>query len=69
MEQYQIEANEKFFQNVIRTLNDNGIWGWPAEMEMFTKRGDKLVASSVALEKVRGIVSEDFFKNYFGNQE
>lgn len=69
MEQYQIEANEQFFQNVIRTLNQGGVWGWPAEMEIFKRQGDKLVANPGALEKVRRIVSEDFFKNYFGNQE
>lgn len=69
MEQYQIEANEQFFQNVIRTLNQGGVWGWPEEMEIFMKRGDKLVANPGALQKVRRIVSEDFFKNYFGNQE
>lgn len=65
MEKYKIQANEQFFRNVIRVLNTGGVWGWPATGEIFVKEQEKLAGSASGLKKVREIVSENFFKEFF----
>lgn len=65
MEQYQINANEQFFTNIIRVLHEGGMWGWLSEGEALRKEGDKLLGSEAAINKVERIVSEEFFKKHF----
>ena len=38
MEKYKIEANEQFFSQVLRFVKEGGVYGWPAEAEVFTKK-------------------------------
>jgi hypothetical protein len=65
MEQYMIDANEQFFRNILHYLKDDGVWGWPGAMEMFRKQDGKLAGSHQALRKVKMIVSEKFYKEFF----
>ena len=65
MEQYQVEANEKFFNNILRVLHEGGMWGWLSEQEALKKVGDKLLGSQAAINKVERIVSEEYFKKHF----
>ena len=53
MEKYKIEANEEFFSQVLRFVKDGGVYGWPAEAEVFTKKNGKLVGSPAGINKVR----------------
>lgn len=68
MEKYKIEANENFFAQVLRTINEGGVYGWPAETEIFTKKNGKLVGSPSGIHKVRQIVSKEFFNQTFQEQ-
>ena len=68
MEKYKIEANEQFFLQVLRFVKEGGVYGWPAEAEVFTKKNGKLVGSPASINKVRGIVSEEFFTKTFEEQ-
>lgn len=65
MEQFKLKANEEFFDMVIRSLKDGGCWGWPDEMEFFTKKNGKLCGSKKALYKVMHIVSNEYFNEKF----
>lgn len=65
MEAYKIKANEDFFTNIIRVLNEGGVWGWPDAAVMFTKHGDKLVGNKIANREAKKIVSEEFFNKHF----
>lgn len=65
MEQYKLDANEKFFDRVITMLNEGGTWAWPDELEIFTKQGDKLLSNQGALDKVKDIVRQSYFEKRF----
>lgn len=65
MEKFKIEANEEFFTQVLRFVKEGGVYGWPDAQEVFTKRNGKLVGSAVGINKVREIVSEEFFTKTF----
>lgn len=69
MEEYKIKANERFFEQVIACLKENGVWGWPDQLEFFTKKNGKLVGINRALTKVKGIVSPEFFTQNFEENE
>lgn len=69
MDQHQIDANEQFFDNVLRILLEGGKWGWISEGEALTKKGDQLLGSPAALNKVERIVSEKYFKKHFAIYE
>ena len=61
----QIKQNEIFFLNVIRTLNENGTYVFPAAMASFTKQNNKLIGTSKNLQHIKDIVSPEFFHAYF----
>lgn len=65
MEQYQIEANEKFFKKVIQYLKEGGVYAYPDAMETYTKEGGFLVGNAIALLKVKELVSPAFYNEYF----
>ena len=44
LKKYQIEANEKFFDNVMELVKDGGIYCWVSVNKKFIKRGGKLIA-------------------------
>jgi hypothetical protein len=69
MENYKIEANEIFFKNIIKSLNEGGLYAFPDAMEVYKKEGEFLVGSEVALSKIKDIVSEDFYNKYFKLQK
>ena len=66
MEKYQIEANERFFDNLLFVLRDGGKWGWPDTGLIFTKTGGKLTGDQAGLDQVKKIVSEKYFEKNFG---
>ena len=61
----QKKENEKFFLRVLLTLNEGGMYVYPAQMAFFTKRDGKLYATAGDLEKVKDIVTADFFSKFF----
>lgn len=69
MDAYQITANEKFFDDIIRVLLEGGKWGWLSEGEALTKKGDQLLGSVAAINKVERIVSQEYFKKHFAIYE
>lgn len=40
-------ANKIFFQNILLTLTENGVWMWPATMSMFKKKNNTLVTDNI----------------------
>lgn len=40
-------ANKIFFQNILLTLKENGVWMWPATMSMFKKKNNTLVTDNI----------------------
>lgn len=64
MENYQYVANERWFTQIIKMLNNNGYWTWPDAKETYklsdgklkplTKRGEKLL---------KEIVRKEFYNN------
>lgn len=69
MDAYQITANEKFFDDILRVLLEGGKWGWLSEGEALTKKGDQLLGSVAAINKVERIVSQEYFKKHFAIYE
>lgn len=65
---YQIKANEEFFNQTIRFLKEGGVWGWIAEQEVFTMYNGVLHGTDVALKKVSKIVSQQYFETHFAKQ-
>lgn len=63
--QQKIKQNEIFFMNVISTLNENGIYGFPNAGSMFIKKDGKLAGTVKDLETVKHLVSPEFFHKYF----
>ena len=69
MEQYKIHANEIFFKNIIDSLNEGGCYFFIDAAQIFYKSGNVLIENKKALQKVKGIVSNDFYNNYFKLKE
>ena len=61
----KIKQNEIFFMNVISTLNENGVYGFPNAGSMFIKKDGKLSGTVKDLETVKHLVSTEFFLRYF----
>lgn len=66
MEDYKIKANEEFFRQTIGVLREGGVYGWVETGHIYTLRSGKLTGDQKALDQVRKIVSEEFFKKFFG---
>lgn len=62
---YQIKANEIFFDNIISKLKEGGTYIYPAVMQIFIKKGDKLACSPEGYSAVKQIVSEKFLTDKF----
>lgn len=64
--EYEIKANEAFFEQVFELLHDGGKWGWIDEQINFTKSGEHLIApNKEAYEKVARIVSAEYLNKRF----
>jgi hypothetical protein len=66
MEPNMIEANEKFFDNLLVVLREGGVWGWPDAGVLFIKKDGKLLGDPAANREVKKIISEKYFKKNFG---
>jgi hypothetical protein len=69
LEEYQIKQNEQFFRNVINILNEGGSYVFPAAQQTYKKIGDTVVGSQDALDAVKGLVTDQFFNQYFKLEE
>lgn len=65
MEPHMIEANEKFFDNIINVLREDGIYFWPSAGVPFTKKDGKLQGDLAASREAEKIVSKKYFKKNF----
>ena len=63
--QYQINANEQFFSQMMNLLTENAKWVWPMESEMFTYKNGKFYGNKKAYKKISQIVSKKFLENNF----
>lgn len=63
--QYQIDANKRFFLDLISILEENGVWIWPGTMESFQLKNGKFEGSREAIDKVRRITDDVFIGRYF----
>lgn len=64
-EEQKKRENEKFFSSVINNLREGGKYCFPSGMAIYTKRGNKLYGTLRDLEKVRHLVSPEYFKENF----
>lgn len=60
MDNFKKEVNGKWFNQLLNSLNDGGVWIYPDIMEGFTKKGDKLVGSKRGVKAVKEITPESF---------
>ena len=65
LEQYQISENEAYFNRVLSFLGEGGMFVWKDLGEVFIKRGNKFQVSQKALDRLKGIVSKEYFKKTF----
>lgn len=61
----QIAANEDFFIKVKSMLNENGVWGYPAEQRIYIMRNGKLCSNQDSIDSIANIVSPAFLKEHF----
>ena len=66
MEDYKIEANEKFFDNILSMLMEGGVWAWKDKPGLiFVKRNGKLETSKKGMSEIQEIVSTNFLLDNF----
>ena len=63
------KEKEIFFKNIIDSLNEGGCYFFIDAAQIFYKSGNVLIENKKALQKVKGIVSNDFYNNYFKLKE
>lgn len=61
----QIKDNERYFYNVLSTLNEGGVFGWKDLGETLVKKHNKLVCRQKAYDKAKEITSKEYFENNF----
>jgi hypothetical protein len=58
--------NERFFESVIHTLNEGGVYTFKDFPECrFIKSGEKFICTLEGYGLIKDIVSDDFLKTYF----
>jgi hypothetical protein len=66
MEQYKIEANERFFDDLLVVLREGGFWIWEEARITLIKSGGKLIGNRADMIEVKKLVSKKYFNNFFG---
>ncbi len=61
----QIKDNERYFSNVLSTLNEGGVFGWKDLGEVLVKKNNKLICKQKSYDKAKQITSKEFFENNF----
>jgi len=61
----QIKDNERYFNNVLSTLNEGGVFGWKDLGEVLVKRNSKFECKQKAYDKLKEITSKNYFENNF----
>lgn len=62
----QKKANERFFTSVINSLNEGGVYGYPAAQASYRKKGNRLVTNHHGLQSISHLVTCEFFEKNFG---
>lgn len=65
MKEEHKRENEKFFDRVLSTLNEGGVYGWVSQQEFMTKKANKLECTERAYNELRKIVTDDFLLKTF----
>ena len=60
MENFKKQANKKFFIQVIKLMNDGGIYVYPAAQQKYVVRHKKLHGSKKAIDIIKQITPKDF---------
>ena len=60
MTKFQKKENTKFFQQTIRTLNEEGVYMWPAAAEVFTMREGKFYGTERGVKQMRKATVANF---------
>jgi hypothetical protein len=66
MEQYKIDANERFFDDILVVLREGGFWIWREAGVLFIKKDGRLLGDLAANREAEKIVSKKYFKKNFG---
>jgi hypothetical protein len=61
----QIKDNERYFHNVLSTLNEGGVFGWKDLGEVLVKRNGKFECNKKAYDKAKEITGKHFFEEFF----
>jgi hypothetical protein len=61
----KLKANENYFSSVLNMLPENGVYCFKAEAAIFKKKNGKLTSSPENIDKVQGLVTPEFLKEYF----
>jgi hypothetical protein len=65
MNLHQVKANEQFFNTILNSVDEYGIWCWKDKNLIYKKVGNKLTANSEDLAYIKELVSNEYFENNF----
>jgi hypothetical protein len=65
LSKFQKKENEAFFNNVLSTTKEGGIFFWISMQEALTRKDNKFQCSEAVLKEAKLIVSEEFFEAHF----
>jgi hypothetical protein len=65
----QMRANENWFTNVLNTLQEGGRYAFPDAMEIYVKRGNKLICTKGGFDAVVGLVRKEYLEKNFKIEE
>jgi hypothetical protein len=60
MKDYKKRANTYWFEKIISSLHEGGVYFWPDANENFTMKEGKFYGSKLAIRKIKSITSTSF---------
>jgi len=65
MEKNKLEINEKWLSNIIKTLNEGGVWMWKDAGLIYKKKDGKLTCTEEGQKEMSEIVGKEFLTKNF----
>lgn len=65
LSKFQKKENETFFNNVLSTTKEGGIFFWISMQEALVRKDNKFQCSEAVLKETKLIVSQEFFEANF----
>ena len=69
MEKNKLEINEKWLSNIIKTLNEDGVWIWKDTALLYKKKDGKLTCTEEGYKEMSEIVGTEFLTKNFSKQQ